>query len=446
MAGTYAFGGRGMSMICRHPGAVLLLLALTACDPTPNDGGAPVGEPSGEPFGEPNADPLTAARALHDRFITLDTHLDTPVHFSRPGWDIMQRHDYFTDRSQVDLPRMQEGGLDGGFWVIFTRQGPRTPAGHADALDHALLTAVRIREMVARNHAHFELALTAADARRIVDAGRRVVYVSIENGYPLGTDPRLLETFYELGVRMFGPVHFANNELGDSATDPAGPEWDGLSPVGREFVAEANRLGIVLDASHASDAVFDDLIELSATPIILSHSGVRSIHDHPRNRDDARLLRLAETGGVIQMNAFGAYLRDVDQPPERVAALRALREAFGSIHGMSPERVAEMAERRREIDARHPIDHPDLDDFMAHLLYALELVGPEHVGIGADWDGGGGVEGMWDVAAIPRISKRLLAEGYDEADLAKIWGGNVLRVLEAAERHAATLARSAPSS
>lgn len=388
-------------------------------------------------------DALARARALHDRFVTLDTHLDTPVHFSRPGWDIMERHDFFTDRSQVDYPRMQEGGLNGGFWVIFTQQGPRTPEGHAMALDHALLVNMRIREMVARNHEHFELALKASDAQRIVDAGRKVVYISMENGYPLGTNPRLLETFHHLGVRMFGPVHFANNELGDSATDPSGAEWNGLSEAGKAFVAEANRLGMILDASHASDDVFDQMLELSATPIVLSHSGARALYDHPRNRDDARLQRLAEHGGVIQMNAFGAYLRPVHQPPARVTALRELRQEFGSLLGMSPEQVAAMAERRREIDEQFPIDHPDLDDFMAHMLHVLELIGPEHVGIGADWDGGGGVEGMWDVAAQPRITKRLLAAGYTEADLAKIWGGNVLRLLQAAEEHAQSMAEAA---
>ncbi|TVS17958.1 MAG: membrane dipeptidase [Gammaproteobacteria bacterium] len=409
--------------------ALLALAGLTGCSP-PSDAEAVIQD----------QDAFAQARAMHDRFITLDTHLDTPVHFSRPGWDIMERHDFFTDRSQVDYPRMREGGLDGGFWVVFTQQGPRTPEGHAMALDHALLVTMRIREMVARNHEHFELALTASDAQRIVDAGKKVVYISIENGYPLNTNPRLLETFYHLGVRMFGPVHFANNELGDSATDRGGPEWNGLSEAGKAFVAEANRLGMVLDASHASDDVFDDLLELSATPIVLSHSGVRAIYDHPRNRDDERLLRLAESGGVIQMNAFGAYLRPVQQPPGRTTALRELREEFGSILGMPSEQVAAMAERRREIDEQFPVDHPDLDDFMAHLLYALELIGVDHVGIGADWDGGGGVEGMWDVAAMPLITQRLLEAGYDQDDLAKVWSGNVLRLLEAAEDHAEMLA------
>lgn len=414
--------------------ASALTLPLTAC------GEAPGSEPIEPEHAAENSAALQTARALHDRIITLDTHLDTPMHLSRPGWDIMERHDYFQDRSQVDYPRMVEGGLDGGFWVIYTAQGPRDEEGHAQALDHGLQVMARIREMVARNHAHFALALTAEDAEAIVADGKRVVYISMENGYPLGSNPRLLETFYHLGLRMLGPLHFRNNDLGDSATDPEGAEWGGLSPLGRELVHQANRLGIVLDASHASDDVLDDLLDLSETPIILSHSGIRSLYDHPRNRDDERLQRLADQGGVIQMNAFGSYLREVEQPEERRQALRDLRSEFGSILGMPTAQVREMAAQRRAIDDQYPIAHPDLDDFMEHLLYALELLGPEHVGIGADWDGGGGVEDMWDVAAIPRITKRLLAAGYSEREIEQIWSGNVLRVLKAAEDHARSLA------
>lgn len=243
-------------------------------------------------------------RALHERLLVLDTHLDTALNLSRPGWSILDRHDYDSDLSQVDYPRMVEGGLDGGFWVIYTGQGPRTPEGLQAARDSALITTSRLREMVARHADRFELALTAEDARRIEKAGKRVVYLSMENGYPIGKDVSLLQTFYRLGVRMFGPVHFLNNDLADSATDPNGPEWHGLSPLGKQVVAEANRLGIVLDASHASDEVLDQLIELSRTPIVLSHSGCRAIADHPRNIDDGRLRKLAAAGGVIQINSI----------------------------------------------------------------------------------------------------------------------------------------------
>ena len=374
------------------------------------------------------------ARKVHERAVTLDTHLDTAIHIARPRWSILDRHDRARDISQVDVPRMQEGGLDGGFWAIFTAQGERTPAGRAAARDYALRVAVRLREMVARSPETFALATSADDAARIAESGRRVVYLSIENGYPLGQDPTLLRTFHELGVRMFGPVHFMNNDLGDSGTDPKGAEWGGLSPLGRELVVEANRLGIVLDASHASDAVFDQMLELSKAPIILSHSGCKTIYDHPRNIDDERLKRLAAAGGVISMNALPAYLVPVNASPERTAALGAIMKRFGSLASLTPEAAQELANSMAEIDQRFPVREVTFEDYMAHLLHALKVVGADHVGIGADWDGGGGVRGMDDVTAIPRITERLLAEGYSAADVEKIWGGNVIRLLRDAER------------
>ena len=382
------------------------------------------------------------ALALHQRLLTLDTHLDTAMHLARPRWSVLDRHSPSTDPSQVDLPRMAEGGLDGGFWAIFVSQGARTPEATARARDQALRITVRLREMVARHGDRFELALTADDAARIAAGGRSIVYLSIENGYPLGQDPTLLRTFYDLGVRLFGPVHFANNDLADSATDPKGPEWGGLSPLGRQFVAEANRLGIVLDASHASDAVLDQMLELSQAPILLSHSGFKAVYDHPRNIDDDRLRRLAAAGGVISMNSLPAYLQRVDVPPERSAALAPLMRRFMNFGELTPEAAAQFVAERDAIDRQYPVRPVDFEDFMAHLLHALKVVGPDHVAIGLDWDGGGGVIGMQDVTAIPRITARLLAEGYSEADLGKIWSGNVLRVLRAAEQTRDRLAQA----
>jgi membrane dipeptidase len=376
-----------------------------------------------------------SAREVHDRLITLDTHLDTPLNFPRPGWDITHAHSWGEDYSQVDLPRMLAGGLDGGFFVVYTPQGPRTPAGHAAARSAALLRTVQIREMVARHSDKFELALRADDAARIAASGKRIVYLSIENSYPLGQDISLLKTFYDLGVRMVGPVHGANNDLADSATDM--PEWRGLSPRGRELVAEANRLGMVLDASHASNDVFDQLLTLSATPIILSHSGARNLFDHPRNIDDDRIRRLAAAGGVIQMNSLSSYLVATPPNPERNAAMQALGDRYGPMRSLAGERLRAYAAERRAIEARYPIPRATLDDFMEHVLHVLRLVGPDHVGIGLDLDGGGGVTGLEDAADVHRITERLLAAGYREADVAKIWSGNVLRLLRQAEAHAA---------
>jgi membrane dipeptidase len=377
------------------------------------------------------------ADAIHDRLLTLDTHMDTPMNFARPGWDMMAEHSVADDLSQVDYPRMVKGGLKGGFFAIYTPQGPRTPEGFAHARDAAILRAVEIREMVARNHDHFALAFRADDAARIAASGRIVVFQSMENSYPLGKDLTLLKTFYDLGVRMAGPVHFTNNDLGDSATDPAGPEWHGLSPLGKAFVAECNRLGIVPDASHASDDVFDQMLALSTTPIILSHSGARAVFDHPRNIDDARIKRLAAAGGVIQINSYSEYLVTTPPNPAREAALRALAAKYGPFRALAPERLKSYVAERHAIEAQYPVPRARFADFMAQILHALKLAGPDHVGIGLDWDGGGGVTGMEDVSGVRAITRGLVAAGYSESDLAKIWGGNALRLLRQAEAKAA---------
>jgi membrane dipeptidase len=377
------------------------------------------------------------ANAIHQRILTLDSHLDTPMSFGRPGWSIMDNHTYADDLTQVDYPRMVRGGLDGGVFAIYTGQGPRTPEGYAAARDQALKRAVEIHEMVARNTGYFALATKAEDAARIVAARRRVVYMSMENAYPVGKDLTLLKTFYDLGVRMIGPVHFSNNDLADSATDPKGPEWHGLSPLGRELVAEANRLGVVIDASHASDLAFDQMLALSTTPIILSHSGAKAVFNHPRNIDDARIKALAAKGGVIQINSYSDYMVRVPETPELDAEIRALNQRYGPYRTLAGDTFRSYVRERRAIEARHPVPRATMNDLMEHILHTLKLVGPDHVGIGLDLDGGGGVTGLDDVEDIPEITRRLLAAGYSEADLAKIWSGNVLRLLREAEAKAA---------
>lgn len=377
-----------------------------------------------------------AIRALHERLLVLDSHLDTPMQLARPGWDISQRHRYADDLSQVDLPRMREGGLDGGFFAVFTPQGPRTAEGRTLASEHGLAVITRIRDMVAARPDEFALATRAQEVPGIVASGRRVVLISMENAEPLAADPGRLATYQRLGLRMLGLVHAQNNSFADSAT--ALPEWHGLSPAGRELVGEANRLGILIDVSHASDAVFDQVLALSRAPVIASHSGARAIGPHPRNLDDARLRRLAEKGGVVQVNSFPSDLVPRPPNPERDKVLAPLYREFRLAASLSPEQVADLARRIREADARYPLPPTRLDDFMAHLLHILDVVGPQHVGIGADWDGGGGVEDLRDVSDLLRISQRLLAAGYSEQDLAAIWGGNLLRVLAAAEANAAS--------
>ena len=378
------------------------------------------------------AEVSASTRRLHESFLTLDTHLDTPSLFGVAGWDVTRSHDVKRDGSQIDLPRMKQGGLDGGFWATYIPQGPLTSAGRATARDAALVRLQEIRDVVAAHPKDFELAFTADDARRIAAAGRRVVYLSMENGYPFGEDLSLLATFHALGVRIAGVAHFLNNDLGDSSTDAKGPRWKGLSPLGKAWVAEANRLGMLIDASHSSDDVFDQLLDLSRAPIILTHSGARAVHDHPRNIGDDRLRALAAKGGVIQISAYSDYMIARPADPQRDAAISQLRRGAGRTLAQREE----MQKRIAEIERRWPAPRADFEAFMQHLTHAIEVAGVDHVGIGIDFDGGGGVAGLDDARDYPKITAALLARGYSREDLAKIWSGNALRVLAAAQQAA----------
>jgi len=370
-----------------------------------------------------------ADRLAHERMIVLDTHLDTPVLFEVPGWDFAQPHRYDWDNSQVDLPRMDAGGLDGGFFVIYTRQGDLTPEGYAQARDAALMRAVAIQRVVAANSDRIGFATTADEALRLAAQGKRIAFQSIENSWPLGEDLTLLATFHRLGVRMAGPVHSRTNQFADSATGEA--LWRGLSPLGRRWVAEMNRLGMIIDASHSSDEAFDQMLTLSRVPIILSHSGPRAIHDHRRNLDDARMRRLAAAGGLMMVNSI--FLVAHDSSDER-SALEDRQRQWGNLNAEQRRRLlADLA----ALNARRPYTTADFDLYMRSMLHAIRVMGADHVGLGADWDGGGGVIGMEDVAALPRISARLRREGLSEADIAKIMGGNLLRVLRRVQEGAA---------
>jgi len=368
-------------------------------------------------------------RTAHERMIVIDTHLDIPSRFDSGRWDFGQRHVYAEDGSQVDLPRMREGGLDGGFFVIYTAQGPLTEEGYRDARDRALVRAAAIHRVIGENRAQLSLALTADDAERAARAGRRFGFISMENGWPLGEDLSLLTTFHRLGLRMAGPVHSRTNQLADSATGEA--RWNGLSPLGRRWVAEMNRLGIIIDASHSSDATLDDMLRLSRVPIVLSHSGPKAIFEHRRNLGDERMRRVAAAGGVMFMNSI--FLVQHDGSAER--------DAINDRH----ERWAELspAERRQlmadtaALNRLRPYTTADFDLYMRALLHAIRVMGVDHVGLGADWDGGGGVIGMEDITALPRISARLRREGFSEADIAKVMGGNLLRVMRQVQAAAA---------
>jgi membrane dipeptidase len=386
--------------------AAASLLALAAC--------TPAAEPQ-------PTDPVEVHRSL----LVLDTHLDTPLNFDRAGWDFGARHTLADDLIQLDLPRMADGNLDGGFFAIYTAQGPLTAAGYADALAHARKRSDSIDRVIAAHSDVIAPARTADDAPRLAAAGKLIAFKSIENSYPLGEDLSLLKEFYDRGVRLAGPVHSLNNQLADSSGDK--PKWGGLSPLGRQWVAEMNRLGIVIDASHSADSTFDDLLDLSKTPILLSHSSPRAAFDHPRNLDDVRIRKLAAKGGAICMSTI--YLSAMNITDARAKVF----DEYEHISEMTPAQLAELVRRTRALDKTEQFWSTTFDQYMTALLHTIEVAGVDHVCFGADWDGGGGIAGLQDITDLPVITARLLAAGYSRTDIEKMTSGNVLRIMRAAE-------------
>lgn len=363
------------------------------------------------------------APSLHSRLLTLDTHLDTALNFARPGWDFGARHGQADDIAQLDLPRMQDGALDGGFFAIYTEQGPLDAKGYAEALAFARTRSDLIDQTIAAHSRVISPALTAADARRLNARGKLIAFKSMENSYPLGEDLGLLTEFHGRGVRLASPVHSKANQFADSATDT--PRWNGLSPLGQRWVTEMNRLGIVIDASHASDATFDQMLEQSRFPLLLSHSSLRSTHDHPRNLDEDRLRKLAAQGGAMCISTI--FMSEMNMSAERA-------EVFGAYERsatLTPAQQQDMVKRWHALDKREQMWAADFEAYMKMVLRAIAVAGPDHICFGADWDGGGGLPGIEDISALPKVTQRLKAAGYSDKDLAKMWSGNVLRIVAA---------------
>jgi membrane dipeptidase len=367
-------------------------------------------------------------QTLHERLFTIDTHLDTPTtSLVKPGWDFAAGHDYIEDGSQCDLPRMQAGGLDAAVFAVYSPQGARTPEGYAVAHERALQVFTRTLEVIRRNARACGLALTAGDAVKLKAEKRRAIYLSLENSYPLGLNVSAVGHYHGLGLRMLGLTHLLNNDVADSSTDPRGPEWGGLSPFGREIVAECNRLRIVVDASHASDAALRDLLQVSKAPVILSHSGCRAVCDHPRNISDDLLRALADNGGVIQINALAPAV--VAAPKDGRTAAQAAMLLQMKDRLLTPETLAWSSAEWNRLAREYPDPVVSMDDYVRHIEHAVNVAGIEHVGIGCDFDGGGGFPGLRSVADYPAITAALLRRGWSEAALMKLWGGNTFRLL-----------------
>jgi len=404
------------------------------------------------------------ARAIHDRVITLDTHVDiSPSNFTP------QRPNY-TDRlnTQVNLPKMQEGGLDAVFFSIYVGQGPLTPEGYQRAYDADMekFAAVhRLAKELAPDK--IEIAYRADDVAKIAAKGKKVALMGVENAYGLGTDLSNIKKFHEQGARYMSLSHNGHSQFSDSNTgEREGWMHNGLSPLGRQAIAELNRVGIMIDISHPSKQSMMQTLALTKAPIIASHSAVRALCDHSRNLDDEQLLALKKNGGVVQMVAFSSYVKTPPPPsPERQQAIAALRTEFGlpaqgaagggggggagrggggGLQSLTPEKRAEYQRRMAQVDSQFPPPpRATVKDFVDHIDYAVKLIGVDHIGISSDFDGGGGVEGWSDATETFNVTLELVRRGYTEEQITKMWSGNTLRVLREVEKVAATEAKKA---
>ncbi|MGQ9471882.1 MAG: dipeptidase [Candidatus Aminicenantales bacterium] len=371
------------------------------------------------------------ARELHQRILTVDTHCDTPMMMVRPGWDIGVRHEPgLRESGKVDLIRMKEGGLDALFFGIYVAQGPRTPEGYAKAYERAKQLIAAVHSMVKDYPQQVALALKPEDAYSLKKEGKRAAFMGMENGYPLGLEISRLKEFYDLGIRYLTLCHSQDNDICDSSTDWNEPEDKGLSAFGREVVAECNRLGIMVDVSHISDKSFWDVLDVSQAPPIASHSSCRALCDSPRNLSDEMIKALARKGGVIQICFLSSYLRPPRPNPERDKALQELEARYGgNIRSIQDEGVRRKAmEELAEIRRRFRAEMATVRDVVDHVEHVIKLVGIDYVGIGTDFDGGGGVDGCNDVSEMYRVTVELLRRGYGEKEIAKVWGGNIMRV------------------
>lgn len=375
-------------------------------------------------------DLLTRAKEIHRKIVTVDTHCDTAMMLLRPNWNPAEEHDPKAPGSgKIDLPRMKKGGLDAEFFAAFVAQGPRTEEGYRQARQRAEDLIKAVKDMVAKNQNLIGLAYSPQEAYRLKKQGRLVAFLGIENGYAIGRDLGLIKYFYDQGVRYITLCHTSDNDICDSSTDRQDPEDHGLSEFGRQVVAECNRVGMIIDISHASDKSFYDVLSLSRAPIIASHSCARAVCDNPRNLTDDMIKALARKGGVVQICFLSAYVKTPKPNPERDSALAELRAKYGNWRSVQDESLRQkiMAEME-EINRKYPADLATVQDLVDHIDHVVKLVGVDYVGIGTDFDGGGGVLGCNDASEMINVTVELLKRGYTEKEIEKIWGKNFFRV------------------
>jgi len=369
---------------------------------------------------------LTRADIIHNNVLTLDSHTDTPMRLFDSDFDISKKNSSGKTNSKIDFPRMKEGGQDAAFFAVFIGQGDRTKDANSEAKEKALSIFEAIHKNIAKNSNVAEIALTPADAYRLKKEGKQAIYIGMENGYPLGTNIKNIEEFYDLGARYITLCHSSNNDICDSSTDST--EHNGLSEFGRQVVSKMNDLGMIIDISHVSDKSFYDVMELSKAPIIASHSCARAICDNPRNIDDDMLKILAENGGVIQMCILSDYVKVIEQDSSRINAAQPIIDKYNILKELSYE---EQQKIFRDWDALNETNPPKLatvSDAVDHIDHIVDVAGIDHVGIGTDFDGGGELEDCYDVSHIKNITIELVKRGYTENEIEKIWSGNFMRV------------------
>lgn len=387
------------------------------------------------------------ARAIHEQVITIDTHDDISTSNFTNGRNYTQDLD-----TQVNLPKMEEGGLDVSWLVVYTGQDDLTDEGYAKAYknaDEKFKAIHRLAEEYAPDK--IELAYTAEDVRRIVEEGKKVAMIGVENGYPIGEDLSKVEEFYNRGARYMSLSHNGHSQLADSNTGEEDDEWkyNGLSELGRKVIKEMNRLGIMVDLSHPSKESNLETIKLSKAPVIASHSSARAVNDVSRNLSNEELEALKENGGVVQTVAFSSYIDSKKDKKHQDAAKDIINQVADSMDFkiLSWDEVGKMNKKDRESylstyrevrkkaqprikeDVNEEAPPVNVADFVDHIDYIVDKIGINHVGISSDFDGGGGVEGWNDASETFNVTKELVKRDYSENEIRKLWGGNLLRVL-----------------
>ena len=406
------------------------------------------------PAAETEEELVERARGIHERVITLDTHNDINVA------NFTEEANYTMDLpTQVNIPKMVEGGLDVTWLVVYVGQGPLTDEGFAQATADAMAKFEAIHWLTEEKAPdQIELALTSDDVRRIVASGKRVAMIAIENAYQVGLDMGNIKKFQELGGRYMSLSHNGHGQFSDSNTGERDGVWlyNGLSEMGKEAIAEMNKWGIMIDLSHPSKESNMQAMALSRAPVIASHSAARAMNDVSRNMDDEQLMALKANGGVIQTVAFRSYVNSAKDAAYS-AASDSLRNAIAAEMGVTllgrrevyqlpaEEREAYMASmapvteafnaRKSELTAE-PVN---VSDFVDHIDYLVNLIGIDHVGISSDFDGGGGLEGWNNAAETFNVTLELVRRGYTEEEIGKMWSGNLLRVLDEVQAVAAQI-------